>query len=184
MKLKADEKLFYKIASEECGEEIESQLQILRLLKKLSHSDKQYEKIKDAFTSAEQNGYGVVKPCGDELQLQKPDLVRKNGGYGVRFKAGASSYHIIKVDVTGEVQPIIGTRRQSEEFIEEVAGQYDEQAEKVWETNIFGKSLKDLMSDELSKKTQGLSPEICKKLTRAIGRVVNDGKGGFLCILI
>lgn len=182
--VKADEKLFYKIASEQCGEEVDSDLQILRLLKKLSEAGRQYEKIKDAFLSAEEKGYGVVKPCGEELRLQKPDLIRKNGGYGVRFKAGASSYHVIKVDVTGDVQPIIGTRKQSEDFIEEVTQQYDTQQEKVWETNIFGKSLKDLMTDELSKKTEGLPPEICKKLTRAIGRVVNDGKGGFLCILI
>jgi stage IV sporulation protein A len=102
----------------------------------------------------------------------------------VQFKAKASGYHIVKVDVTGSVSPIIGTKQQSEDFVADTIGAYDEGQEKVWETNIFGKDLKEWLGDELAKKTRAVPTEIGKKVTRVLTRVVNDGKGGVLCILI
>ncbi|MBQ8657984.1 MAG: stage IV sporulation protein A [Clostridia bacterium] len=182
--VKAKEELFYKVLSEECGENLENDLKLMQFVKRLSESNRRYEKIKDAFAAAEEKGYGVVQPTGGELDLDKPQLVRKNGGYGVRFKADAASYHIIKIGVTGEIQSIVGTKQQSEAFIEETLQNYSEDREKVWQTNIFGKSLYELMQDEFAKKAQGMPPEISKKIKRVITRVVNDGKGGIFCILI
>lgn len=178
------EGLFYKLVSEACGETLEDELSLMRYVARLSKANRRYEKIKDAFSDAEEKGYGVVQPCGEELRLERPDLVKRSGGYGVRFKADAASYHVIKVPVSGELQPIIGTKKQSEDFIDETLRQYEEEKGGVWETNIFGKSLKELMEGELAKKTQGVPPEISKKMTRMLGRVVNEGKGGILCILL
>jgi stage IV sporulation protein A len=180
----AKESLFYKVLAEECGETIESELELLQYAKRLSNDSRRYSKIKDAFELAEEKGYGVVLPTGDDLALEKPKLIRKSGGFGVKFKAGAASYHVIKIDVSGEIQPIIGTKTQSETFLNETVASFGEDSEEVWKTNIFGKTLKELMKEEFDKKSQGMPPEIARKMTRAITRVVNDGKGGFLCILI
>jgi len=183
IRVKAKEELFYKVLSEECGEPLENDLKVMQFVKKLAESNRHYEKIKDAFNQAEEKGYGVVQPTGEELNLGKPQLVRKNGGYGVHFKADAASYHVIKVGVNGEITSIIGTKKQSEDFIEETLEAYASDKEKIWQTNIFGKSLHELMQEEFAKKSQGVPPEICKKLTRVITRVVNDGKGGIFCLL-
>ncbi len=180
----ASEELFYKVLAEECGEPIANDLELLRYAKKLAEDSRRYAKIKDAFELAEEKGYGVVLPSGEDLALEKPKLIRKNGGFGVKFKADAASYHVIKIDVSGEIQPIIGTKTQSEEFLNDTVSGYGDDPEKIWQTNIFGKTLKELMKEEFNKKSQSMPPEIARKMTRAITRVVNEGKGGFLCILI
>ncbi|MBQ2701946.1 MAG: stage IV sporulation protein A, partial [Clostridia bacterium] len=141
------------------------------------------DKIKDAFSEAEKNGYGIVYPGEEDYTLEKPKLVKKGSGYGVRFKANASSYHIVKVDVSGLVSPIIGTKQQGEEFVEDTLKTYEEGEEQVWETNIFGKSLRSLVGDELSGKTNAMPIELRRKMRRTMTRIVNDGKGNLFCIL-
>ncbi len=183
--LKAKDNLFYEVLSAECGESLDDDLQLMRYVKKLSASYKKYEKIKDAFEGAERTGYGVVEPLGEDLRLDKPYIVKKGAGYGAKFKASAASYHVIKIGINGEIQPIIGTKDQSEAFVGEIISDYETDPTKVWETNIFGKSLRELIGEEFAKKTQGLPPELGKKLTKIISRIVNDGKkGGILCILV
>ena len=121
----------------------------MRFVRELAEAKRGYDKIKDALTEAEKYGYGIAYPTDEEYELKTPQLVKKSAGYGVQFRANASSYHIVKVDITGAVSPIIGTKEQSEDFARETREAY-ENGDGVWETNIFGKSLKELVGDELS----------------------------------
>ena len=183
LKVEAKESLFYRVLGKECGESIENERKLLTYVKELSHAKRNYDKIKQAFWAATENGYGVVQPLGDELRLEKPELMKKSSGYGVKFKASAASYHILKVEMDGEVQPIIGTKQQSEEFVQELTEKYSASEDDVWNTNIFGKSLKELMGEEMSMKAKGMPSELQKKMRKTITKVVNDGKGNFLCIV-
>lgn len=178
----ARENLFYETLSEECGEGLEDDLALLRYVRALSGMKREYDKVKGALSEAEKNGYGIVYPNEGEYELEKPKLVKKGSSYGVQFRANAPSYHIVKIDVTGSVNPIIGTQQQGEEFVQETLRSYDE-GEGVWETNIFGKSLRSLMSEELAGKSGNMPVELRKKLRRATSRIVNDGKGNLICIL-
>ena len=184
IEIRAKDELFYKVLSAEAGEAVGDELALIRCVKKYAAAYRNYEKIEEAFAAAQETGYGVAQPRVEDLALEKPCVVKKGASYGVKFKAKAASYHVIRVNVSGEVQPIIGTKTQSEEFIGETLKIYETDENKVWETNIFGKDLKELLGDELSKKTRVVPTEIGKKVTRVLTRVVNDGKGGVLCILI
>lgn len=180
----AKEGLFYEVLSEECGEDISSDFRLMNYVRALASAKRNYDKIKRAFEDAETCGYGTVAPLADETSLEKPKLVKKGASYGVNFKASAPSYHIVKVDVTGEVSPIIGTQEQGEAFLKQTLADYEEQTDKVWETNIFGKSLKELVFDGLLKKSEAMPAEIRKKMRRTVTRIVNEGKGGVICILL
>ena len=177
------EDLFYRMISEESGEAIAGELELMQYVRALASVRRGYDKVKDALLEAERSGYGIVAPSETEYELEKPQLVKKGAGYGVRFKANAASYHIIKIDVGGSVNPIIGTKEQGEEFVDETLKTYEEGAEKVWETNIFGKSLRALVSDELSGKTNAMPMELRRKMRRTVTRIVNEGKSNVFCIL-
>lgn len=178
------EGLFHEVLSEECGESIPDDFSLLGYVKALASSKKSYDSIREAFEEAEKSGYGTVPPTAGGMALDTPELVRKGTGFGVHFKATAPSYHIVRVDVTGEVNPIVGNRKQGEEFLGEILSEYDSAPEKVWETNLFGKSLKELLSDGLSEKAAGMSADVRAKMRRTITRIVNEGRGGVICILL
>ena len=153
----------------------------MRYAQSLSQTKRDFDKVKDALAEAEKNGYGIVYPDETDYRLEKPQLVKKGVGYGVQFRAKAPSYHIVKVNVTGSVNPIIGTKQQGEDFVQETLKNYE--TDEVWETNIFGKSLRSLVGDELSGKTNAMPVELRKKMRRTVSRIVNDGKSNVLCIL-
>lgn len=179
----ATEELFFETLSNECGEKISDDACLMQYARSLAGMKKEYDKIKDAFEEAGKNGYGIVYPGEEDYTLEKPQLVKKGAGYGVRFKANASSYHIVKIDVTGIVSPIIGTKQQGEEFVEDTLKTYEEGEEKVWETNIFGKSLRALVGEELAGKTDAMPVELRRKMRRTMTKIVNEGKGNIFCIL-
>ncbi|MBR2321284.1 MAG: stage IV sporulation protein A [Clostridia bacterium] len=174
--------LFYETLSDACEDVIEDDLALMRYVQGLSRIKRGYDKVKDAFKEAEESGYGIVYPDETDYNLEKPQLVKKGVGYGVQFRAKAPSYHIVKVNVMGSVNPIIGTKQQGEEFVAETLKNYDA-GEEVWETNIFGKSLRSLMGDELSGKTNAMPVELRKKMRRTVSKIVNDGKGNVICIV-
>ena len=155
----------------------------MRYMVSLSKSKRAFDGVKDAMQEADETGYGIVYPSEAEYSLEKPRLVKKSAGYGVEFKATATSYHIVKIDVGGEVSPIIGTKQQGEDFVAETLQAYEEGQEKVWETNIFGKSLRTLVSDELAGKADGMPAELRKKMRRVVTRIVNDGKNNLICFV-
>ncbi len=174
--------LFYRVLSEACDENIADDLQLMQFVRTLAQVKKGYDKIKDAFADAEKYGYGIVNPTQDDYQLKKPQLVKKSAGYGVHFQANATSYHIVKVNITGAVSPIIGTKQQGEDFVGETLRTYED-GDAVWETNIFGKSLRSLVGDALAGKTNAMPPELRHKMRRVMTKIVNDGKTNLLCIL-
>ena len=180
--IQVKEQVFYEVLSSACGETITDDATLMQYVKTLAVASREYAKIKSAFEEAQENGYGIVYPLEEEYTLEKPQLVKKNAGYGVKFKANACSYHIIKVDVSGCVSPIIGTKPQGEEFVENTLRAYEEGEDKVWETNIFGKSLRALVGDELSGKSNAMPIEIRRKMKRTITKVVNEGKTNVICI--
>ncbi len=181
--IRAKESLFYRVLSAECGEELTDDLALMRYITSLAGVKRAFEKVKDALAEADEKGYGIVYPLEEDYALEKPKLVKKSAGYGVQFRANATGYHIVKVDVHGQVSSIIGTKQQGEEFVEDTLKTYEEGQEKVWETNIFGKSLRALFADEMSGKADGIPMEARKKVRRAVSRIVNDGKSNLLCLV-
>ncbi len=177
------ESLFYRVMGETCGEEIGDDLALMQYLQSVAGVKKAYDKVKDALKDAQEYGYGIVTPDETDYALEQPQLVKRGSAYGVEFRAKATGYHIVKVDVTGEVSPIIGTKQQGEDFVEDILRTYEDSQEKVWETNIFGKSLRALIEDELSGKCDTMPAELRKKVRRIVTRTVNDKKNNIFYFL-
>ncbi len=182
--LAVKEEVYYQVVSEECGESVKDDYELLRYVRELSKSKRAYDKIADAFAAAREQGYGVVPPAEDEVTLAEPALIRQGQNFGIHLTASAPSYHIMKVDITSAVDPIVGTREQGEAFVKELLSGYESDGEKLWNTELFGRTLRELVDDGLSKKSGGMPENIQGKMRRAISRVVNDGRGSFLCILL
>ena len=181
--IEAKPDLFYRVLTGESGEKIESDLELMQYVRSLAQTKKEYDKVKDALKEAEKNGYGIVYPTEADYELEKPRLVKKGGTFGAQFRANASSYHIVRVNVTGAVNTIIGTKEQGEEFISATQEAYEAGGEGVWETNIFGKTLRDLVQGELSGKAGTMPNELRRKMRRTITKIVNDGKNNAICFL-
>ncbi len=176
--------LFYKVLSEECGCDIASDYHLISYIKQLTEAKTQYDKFKDALTQAEQTGYGVVYPTIDDMKLEEPQIVKQGGRCGIKLKASASSLHLMKVDINTEVNPIVGSEQQSEELVKNLLSEYETDPKKLWETKMFGKSLSSLVNDGLQNKLVSMPTEVQKKMRRTLGRIVNEGKGGVICILL
>lgn len=177
------EGVFYTVLGRECGEDLSSDKKLMRYVRALSESKREYDKIRSAFAEAKANGYGVAAPDLDAIALERPSVLKEGGGYGVRFRAAAPSYHIVRVDVNGEVSPMAGNKEQSEEFISGLIADFDESPEKLWEKEFFGKSLKEILGENLSSKISSMPPLAQKKIMRSLTRMVNDGKSNLLCFV-
>lgn len=177
------EEFFYRTISDTCGEDLHDHLSLMQYLQAVAGIKKDYEKVKDALKEASENGYGIVYPSEEDYALEKPRLVKKGASYGVEFKARASGYHIIRVDVTGQISPIIGSEEQGKDFVEETLRAYDEGEQQVWETNIFGKSLRSLVEGEMAGKSNAMPVELRKKMRRIVTKIVNDEKTNVFCLI-
>ena len=176
--------LFYKTLSCQCGEEIKDDYDLMGYIKGFAESKNKYAKIKEALFLAEQDGYGVVIPSIDEMQLEQPVLVKQNGRYGVKLKAKAPSLHIMKVDVTTEISPTVGNERQGEDMVNFLTNKFQENPDGIWETNMFGRSLQDLVKDGMSDKLSSLPKDAQQKLGKTLTKMVNENRGGMICILL
>lgn len=176
--------LFYDVLTEECGDEISDDYQLMSYIKSLAEAKREYGKIKDALKSAEESGYGIVTPTVSELSLSEPELVKRGGSYGVKLKATAPSLHIMKVDVSAEVNPIVGTEKQGEELVNYMMKEFESNPQGIWDTNMFGKSLYDLMEESLSGKIKAMPEDARSKMCKTLGKIVNEGDGGIICILL
>jgi stage IV sporulation protein A len=176
--------LYYKVLSDECGEEISDDFSLMSYIKTFSREKKKFEKIKSALSEAEESGYGVVLPTVDEMDLEEPVLVKQGGKYGVKLKASAPSLHIVKVDVATEVSPIVGTEKQGEDLINYIMNKFEDNPARIWDTNMFGKSLYDLMNEGLNGKINSMPKDAQGKMRKTLTRIVNENKGGVLCILL
>lgn len=178
------EGLFYKTLSSECGEQIEDDYSLMRYLIKSSEAYTKYEKIKVAMNEVQEKGYGVVLPNMDEMQLEEPELLKKGSQFGVKLKAKAPSIHMMRVDVETEVKPIIGSEQQSEDLVNYLLSEFTDNKQGIWDTNMFGKPLSSLVKEDLDAKI-GNVPDDCKrKIRKTLNRIVNEGKGGVICILL
>lgn len=178
------EGLFYKLLSVECGENIENDCDLMNYIKSFSENKRKFQKIEQALNSAEQNGYGVVVPTIDEMILNEPVLVKQGGRYGVKLKASAPSLHIVKVDVSTEVSPIVGTEKQGEDMVNFIMNKFEDNPSGLWETNMFGKSLHDLVNEGLARKIDAMPNEAQNKVRKTLTKIVNENKGGMICILL
>lgn len=176
--------LFYKVLSEECGCEILSDYHLISYVKQLTEAKVQYDKFKDALEQVNQTGYGVVYPTLDELKLEEPQIVKQGGKFGVKLKASAPSLHLMQVDINTEVNPTVGSEQQSEELVKSLLSEFDNDPKGIWETKMFGKSLNSLVNEGLQNKLTSMPNEVQRKIRKTLGRIVNEGKGGVICILL
>ena len=173
--------LYYEILSSKAGMPIESDAQLLCLLMELAKIKQEYDKISDALASVKATGYGVVMPAAGEMQLEKPEVIRKGGAFGVKLKAGAPSIHMVRVDIDTEISPMVGDEKQSRDLIERLTG---EDPEKLWQSNIFGKSVYDMIQEGLTAKLVQLPEEVRVKFRGTLTRIVNEGATGLICLIL
>ncbi len=176
--------LLYKIVSEKTGCDISGDEQLIEMLAELIDIKKKYSKVKAALDDVRTKGYGIVTPDVDDLKLEEPEIVRKDGGYGVRLRASAPSIHMIMAQIETEVSPIVGTEKQSEELVRYLLKEFEEAPEKIWESNIFGKNLHELVNEGLHAKLAHMPDESRIKLSQTLQRVINEGSGGLICIIL
>ena len=175
------EKLFYDILSSRTGMPIENDGQLMSTLTELSAIKAEYDKIADALSSVNATGYGIVMPTAEEMKLQKPEVLRKNGAYGVRLRAGAPSIHMIRVDIDTEINPMVGDEKQSQDLIDYLTG---EDPDKLWQSNIFGKSVYTMIQEGLTTKLIRTPEDVRAKFRGALSRVVNEGASGLICLIL
>jgi stage IV sporulation protein A len=183
-KIAAKPELFYSVLSEIANENIDSDFKIMSFVANLSSSKKGYDRIKEALKEVDEKGYGVVAPGIDQLMLEEPEIVRSGGRFGVRLKASAPSLHIMKVDINTELNPIVGSEQQSEELVKYLLAEFENNPKGIWETNMFGKSLHNLINEGLNSKIHSMPTDAQVKMRKTLGRIINEGKGGVICILL
>ena len=183
-RLTPNEDVFYHILSEECSYEIADEAQLIASLKELVLAKKRFDRIAGALEAAEETGYGLVPPEMDAMRLDDPEIVQQGSRFGVRLRAHSSGLHIIRVDVESEVNPLVGTAEQSEELVNYLMEKFERSPEELWSTNIFGKSLYDMVKDGMAGKVGRLPAEVQMKLRDAITRMVNEGCRGLVCIML
>lgn len=179
--LRFPEELFYEILSSKAGLSIENDAKLLSLLTELSGIKREYDKIADALSCVNATGYGIVMPTADQMQLQPPEVVRKGSAFGIKLKAGAPSIHMIRVDIDTEISPMVGGEQQSQELLDYLTG---EDPEKLWQSNIFGKSVYTLIQEGLTTKLIRLPDDVRAKIRGSLTRIVNEGASGLICLIL
>lgn len=178
------EGLFNQILAEQCGTEIRSDAHLLSLLRELVAAKREYDHVAQALASVHETGYGLVPPKLDELTLQEPEIIKHGGRFGVRLRASAPSLHMIRVDIQTEVSPVVGTEQQSEEMIRYLMEGFEQDPQKLWQSNLFGKPLSDLVREGLSNKLMHMPADTQIKVQQTLEKIINEGNGGMVCILL
>ncbi len=184
LNMELTESMFYKALSEFSGMDIKDDEMLLARLTELAKMKRDYEHIKDALDSVRQSGYGIVSPTSDEMVLEEPKIIKQGGRYGIKLKACAPSIHMMRADIETEVSPIVGTVKQSEELIEHLLAEYKDDPSQLWQSNIFGKTLNELVNDGLRNKLERMPEEARGKLRETLERIINEGGGGLLCLIL
>ena len=176
--------LFYKVLSEKTGLEIDGEQGLIPRMCELAEIRRQYNKLKSALDEVEATGYGIVMPTIDELTLDEPEIVKQGGRYGVKLSASAPSIHMLKANIQTEVAPIVGSESQSEELVKYLLKEFEEDPKKIWDSNIFGKSLNELVNEGLRNKLFHMPADARMKLQETLERVINEGCNGLICIIL
>jgi stage IV sporulation protein A len=184
VKATVDENLFYKVLGELTGMEIEGEDKLISLMKELAEVKREYERVEYALQSARNTGYGIVPPVIEEMTLEEPKIVKQGGRFGVKLKASAPSLHVIKANIQTEVSPIVGSEKQSEDLVKYLLSGFESEPTKIWESNIFGKSLHELVNEGLQAKLSKMPEEARYKLQETLQKIINEGSGGLICIIL
>ena len=156
----------------------------MQLLTQLGTAKKEYDKVAEALQSARENGYGIVMPSVEELDLEDPEIVRQGGRYGVRMRASAPSIHMIRADIETTVSPIVGNEKQSEDMVNYLLQEFEGDTSKIWNSNIFGRSFHEIVGEDLQAKLKRMPADAQAKLRQALERIINEGGGGLICIIL
>lgn len=184
MAISIESELFYKVISEETGLDITEEYELLNCIKTLSQKQKEFDKIAQAYEQVQETGYGIVMPTIDELTLDEPQIIKQSGKYGIKLRASAPSIHMMKIFTQTEVTPIVGSEQQSEELVSYLLREFDENPEKIWESNIFGKSVHELVNEGLHNKLYRMPADARRRIGETVEKIINDGCNGLICIIL
>ena len=184
VELKMQEELLYKVISESSRMEITDESALVGLVMETARLKSEYSKFENALKEVESTGYGIVNPTISDMQLEPPEILKQGGKYGIRLKASAPSIHMMKANVKTEVAPIVGSEKQSEELVNYLLSEYESAPEKIWDSDIFGKSLHELVNEGLNNKIYRMPSDARFKIQETLQRVINDGCNGLICIIL
>ena len=176
--------LYYDVISELTGCSVTGERELISLLRELAAVKEKYDKVADALEAVNENGYGIVMPDVEDLHLEEPQIVKQAGGYGVKLRAGAQSVHMIRANIEAEINPMVGTEQQSEDLVRYMLKEFEEDPKSIWASNMFGKSLYELVNEGLHTKLEHMPEESRQKLSETLERIINEGSNGLICILL
>ena len=176
--------IFYKILSEFCDRDINDEGELMLLLKELHKAKVEYDKVEKALNDVRETGYGLVAPQLSEMKFEEPEIIRQGTRYGVKLKASAPSLHLIKADIQTEISPIMGTERETEELVKSLLEQFENDPSSMWQSNMFGKSLEVLVKEGLQNKLYKMPEDVQAKIQKTLQKIVNEGSGGLICIIL
>lgn len=178
------DELFYEVLSQMTGMNITNEGELFSIMSDLAATKKKYDKIAYALEEVKTKGYGIVTPSIDELVLEEPEMVKQGSRFGVKLRATAPSIHLIRANIETEVSPIVGSEKQSEELVNYLLSGFENDPTSIWSSNIFGKSLNELVNEGLQTKLAKMPEEAQMKLQETLERIVNEGSGGLICIIL
>ena len=184
VKLSIPSEKYFEVLSELADEKIENDAKLFEVFYALAEAKKNYDRVKSALDDVERKGYGIVLPSESDLTLREPKIVKQAGGYGVKLCAAAKSIHMIRADIEAEVNPIVGSEKQSEEMVNSIKETMSVSPEKIWDTNMFGKTLYELVDEGLRQKLAHIPDDAQKRLSETLEKVINEGSGGLICIIL
>lgn len=176
--------LFYQVISELTGLAVENEKALMQTMRSLAEVKSKYERVAEALAEVEEKGYGIVMPEVEDLRLEEPKIAKQSGGYGVKLRAAAQSIHMIRANIETEINPIVGTEQQSEDLIKYLLREFESDPKSIWDSNLFGKSLYELINDGLHAKLDHIPAASRQKLSETLERIVNEGSNGLICILL
>ncbi|PIH02858.1 stage IV sporulation protein A [Clostridium combesii] len=182
--LRPKEGLFYKIIGEVCNREIENENDLLKIVETMNKAKIEYDRIAEALEDVKETGYGLVAPQLTEMKLEEPEIVKQGSRYGVKLKASAPSLHFIRADIETEVSPIMGTEKESEEMLKSLLEEFETDPSKIWQSNMFGKSLEVLVKEGLQNKLYRMPEDVQVKIQKTLQKIINEGNGGLICIIL
>lgn len=177
-------KLFYKVISEKTGLDIKDEGEMLNCIESLSKKQKEFDKIAQAYEQVQATGYGIVMPSIEELELEEPKIIKQSGKYGIKLQASAPSIHMMKINTKTQVTPIVGSEQQSQELVSYLMKEFEEDPVKIWDSNIFGKSVHELVNEGLHNKLYRMPTDARAKVGETIEKIINDGCNGLICIIL
>lgn len=184
IEMTAKEGLFYQVLNEKTGLAIEGDHDLFRIIKDLSQAKHEYDKVAEALIQVRETGYGMVNPLMSEIKLEEPELIKQGGLFGVKLRASAPALHVIRTDISAEITPLMGTEKQCADLARYITEKFQENPSQIWAYDIFGKSLHDLVRESIQSKLQTMPENTQAKLKETLNRIVNEGSGGIICIII